>query len=51
MARHFPALTLEKTEDDGADIVRHTAQLNETLETMIRRAPEPYLWQHIRWQI
>lgn len=40
----------EKTEDQQADIVRVTTEINLQLETMIRSCPEQWLWFHDRWK-
>ena len=43
--RFLPAIEL-----DGKDLQQDTARINAILETMIRQAPEQYLWMHRRFK-
>ncbi len=45
-----PSLKLEKTDDKEADIFQWTQQCEKTLEDIIRRHPEPWMWFHRRWK-
>jgi len=46
----MPALSLETTEDEDADILNHSQQFNSVVESMIIQKPELYLWMHNRWK-
>lgn len=39
-----------ETGDRERDIAQHTATVTQALETIIRRAPEQWLWLHRRWK-
>ncbi len=43
-------LSVERTGDRNADVRRVLGDLNQRLETAIRRYPEQYLWAHRRWR-
>ncbi len=43
-------LTIKRTGNRNADVVRILTDLNQRLEAMIRRYPEQYLWAHRRWR-
>ncbi len=45
-----PALTLERTGDQEADIREYTARFNSIIEAFIRRFPDQWLWAHRRWK-
>ena len=45
-----PALVLERTDDEQADIRTYTARFNQVLEAAIRRFPDQWLWAHRRWK-
>ncbi|MGC9291922.1 MAG: lysophospholipid acyltransferase family protein [Acidobacteriaceae bacterium] len=48
---HFlPALELARTGDDDADAQANTQIFTKTLEDIIRRSPEQWLWVHRRWK-
>lgn len=46
----LPELTLAKTGDAKADVVKLTEEFNKTLETCIRACPGQYFWMHNRWK-
>jgi len=46
----LPELPLERTGDLRGDVARATALTNQTLETIIRRHPEQWLWAHRRFR-
>lgn len=46
----LPELTLEKTGDDEQDAITNTQLFTKTLENVIRRYPEQWLWVHRRWK-
>ncbi|MGH9467255.1 MAG: lysophospholipid acyltransferase family protein [Terriglobales bacterium] len=45
-----PALELETSGDEEADVVAATAQFNTVIERWVRRYPEQWLWVHRRWK-
>lgn len=45
-----PALTLARTADPEADTVANTALFTKTLEKIIRKHPDQWLWVHRRWK-
>jgi KDO2-lipid IV(A) lauroyltransferase len=48
---HFlPALELVNTGDDDRDAIANTQLFTKTLEDIIRRYPEQWLWVHRRWK-
>jgi len=48
---HFlPELQLVSTGDDDRDAIANTQLLTRTLEEIIRRYPEQWLWVHRRWK-
>jgi KDO2-lipid IV(A) lauroyltransferase len=50
-ALHFlPELELAKTGDDERDALANTQLFTRTLEDIIRRYPEQWLWAHRRWK-
>lgn len=50
VARVWPALELEKTEDAARDIIEATARFNRVMEAMVLSCPEQYFWLHDRWK-
>lgn len=46
----LPALELTESGDRDQDVLTHTQQFNQVLETMIRRNPTQYFWLHNRWK-
>lgn len=46
----LPELTLAKTGDDEQDAITNTQLFTKTLENVIRRYPEQWLWVHRRWK-
>ncbi len=46
----WPELTVEKTDDEATDVMRHSAQFNACVEAIVRQCPEQYLWMHNRWK-
>ncbi len=48
---HFePMLETIRTGDDNADAVANTARYTKSIEAIIRRYPEQWLWVHRRWK-
>jgi Kdo2-lipid IVA lauroyltransferase/acyltransferase len=45
-----PALVLQRTEDEEADIRNFTALFNEVLGDYIRHFPDQWFWVHRRWK-
>jgi len=45
-----PALALERTDDEEADIREYTARFNKVIEAFVRRFPDQWLWAHRRWK-
>ncbi len=45
-----PELTLVKTGNVRHDILKNTALFNQTMENMIRKAPDHWFWVHRRWR-
>ncbi len=45
-----PALKLQKSDNEEADIIANTAMYNRVLEGTIREYPEQWLWVHRRWK-
>jgi len=45
-----PALELQKSDNEEADILANTAMFNRVLEEIIRKYPEQWLWVHRRWK-
>lgn len=48
--RYEPALALERSADEEADVYAHTKLFNQTLEGFIRRFPDQWFWVHRRWK-
>jgi KDO2-lipid IV(A) lauroyltransferase len=48
--RFEPAVALQRTEDEEADIRENTARFNRVIENYIRAHPEQWLWVHKRWK-
>jgi len=46
----FPPLTMQKTGDPQADILRHLQLQNRAVEAWVRACPEQWLWLHRRWK-
>jgi KDO2-lipid IV(A) lauroyltransferase len=46
----LPALDLQHTDDADADAWENTRRMLACVETMIRRHPDQWLWQHKRWR-
>ncbi|MBS1111857.1 MAG: lipid biosynthesis acyltransferase, partial [Nitrospirae bacterium] len=40
----------EKDKSEKAEIFRITEEMNQKMETVIRKYPEQYLWMHNRWK-
>ena len=45
-----PALRLEPTGDEDADIRAYTALFNRVLEGFVRKYPDQWFWVHRRWK-
>jgi Kdo2-lipid IVA lauroyltransferase/acyltransferase len=43
-------ITVERTDDMDADVLRLTEVYTQRLEAAIRAHPEQYVWQHRRWR-
>jgi KDO2-lipid IV(A) lauroyltransferase len=48
--RYEPALVLQRTEDEEADVRNYTALFNEILGRFIRSFPDQWFWVHRRWK-
>ena len=48
--RYEPALTLQPTENEQADIRNYTALFNQVLGSYVRRFPDQWFWVHRRWK-
>jgi Kdo2-lipid IVA lauroyltransferase/acyltransferase len=48
--RFEPAVALQRTEDEEADIRENTARFNLIIENYIRAHPDQWLWVHKRWK-
>lgn len=48
--RYEPALTLQRTDDEEADIRQDTILFNQALEKYVRRFPDQWFWVHRRWK-
>ena len=48
--RFGPAVALQRTNDEEADIRENTARFNRVIEDYIRAHPEQWLWVHKRWK-
>ena len=48
--RYEPALELEQSTDEEADVVAHTAYFNHILEDFVRQHPDQWFWVHRRWK-
>ena len=46
-----PMLLTTRTGERAADLQHTVAQINERLETLIREAPDQYLWIHDRYRV
>jgi KDO2-lipid IV(A) lauroyltransferase len=46
----LPALPLQLTGDDEADMVANTQLYTQVTEDIIRRHPEQWVWMHERWK-
>ena len=48
---HFlPEVTLDQTENEEEDILRHSRIMNGVIEGVVRQHPEQYFWMHNRWK-
>ena len=45
-----PAIPIDSTADKSREVARVTGCVNASLEAMIRRYPEQWLWLHDRWK-
>ena len=50
LLRFEPGLPLIRTGDEESDVLRNTAQFTKTIEDVIRRYPEQWVWIHKRWK-
>lgn len=48
--RFQPAVMLQRTGDEEADIRENTARCNRVIEDYVRAHPEQWLWVHKRWK-
>ena len=48
--RFGPAIALQRTNDEEADVRENTARFNRVIEDYIRAHPEQWLWVHKRWK-
>ena len=48
--RYEPALLLQRTDDEEADVRNYTALFNEVLGSFVRRFPDQWFWVHRRWK-
>lgn len=50
-AEFFPEIPWEEPGGDNEDAIRHnTARYTKTIEAMVRRHPDQWLWLHKRWK-
>ncbi len=49
--RFFPKIEIETSGNKGADIRQITTKINDTVEQVIREAPEQWFWLHRRWKM
>jgi KDO2-lipid IV(A) lauroyltransferase len=45
-----PPLLVERTGDEAEDVRRLTAAFMASIENVVRRYPEQWLWIHKRWK-
>lgn len=48
--RFSPAVALQRTDDEEADVRENTARFNRVMEDYIRMHPDQWLWVHKRWK-
>jgi Kdo2-lipid IVA lauroyltransferase/acyltransferase len=48
--RFEPAVAVQQTDDEEADIRENTARFNRVIEEHVRAHPEQWLWVHKRWK-
>lgn len=48
--RFEPAVALERSEDEEADVVENTARFTQVIEAYVRAHPDQWLWVHKRWK-
>ncbi|HVO62668.1 MAG TPA: lysophospholipid acyltransferase family protein [Terriglobales bacterium] len=48
--RFEPAVKLIRTQDEEGDVVANTALFTKTIEDVVRRYPDQWLWVHRRWK-
>jgi KDO2-lipid IV(A) lauroyltransferase len=46
----FPEVVPTATDDTEADVLRHSTEFNQVVESCVRRVPEHYFWMHNRWK-
>jgi KDO2-lipid IV(A) lauroyltransferase len=50
LLKFAPALELERTDDEDADVRTNTARFTAVIEEYVRKYPDQWLWVHKRWK-
>lgn len=46
----LPPLDMKITEDPTQDVLDHSKQFNQVVESVVRQYPDQYFWMHNRWK-